>query len=271
MRSSEQLSLPDGWRPVSRALLLLAVCSPVLVVLLLRSALPTIGTPAWAAGGAALAGSLLVLIGSYGLIRAQWRSFGIRSFDIDEKAGVTRVRYSREVVVLRMAAMAATAALFGLLGILAVRYSAVPVGILMFGFGLGFLGWLVAWWARGVRVGELLLGPTEVTVRVDSDDLVARWADVYWMHTWDATQRGATWRRIDIGAREVRGWTEPDERWWAEHRSSMPSVEVRCDRIDVDSLLLYSWLKFYVDNPDARGELGTPASLARAQTADFSY
>lgn len=272
MRSSERHQLPTGWRPMSGTLLLLAICAPVAVVAVLQAALPTLGTAAWAGGAAAVAGSVLVLIGSYAVVKSRWRRPGITSFEIDEKARATRIRYSREVIVLRILALTAAAATCAALGLWASPEGIGPLAVLLFILGLMFLGWLVLWVVRGVRRGELTLGPEGIALTVNSRDLSARWPDVIGLITWDAAQRGAVWRRIDISAREVRGWREPTRHEWLfDPRFSEPSIEIRCDLIDVDSLLLHSWLRFYVDNPGARTELGTPASLARARAADFSY
>lgn len=270
MRSSEH-ALPNGWRPMSGTLLLLAICAPFVVVAVLQAALPTLGTVDWTVGAAAIAGSILVLLGSYPVLKSRWRRPGIRSFETDEKARTTRIRFSREVVVLRILALAAGSATFGFLGLWASTEGIGPLAALLFILGLFFLGWLVLWAVRGIRVGELTLGPEGIALTVNSRDLSARWPDVNFVHTWDAAQRGAVWRRVDITAYEVRGWQQPTRHEWLfDPRFSEPSIEVRCDLIDVDSLLLHSWLKFYVDNPAARSELGTPASLARAQAADFS-
>lgn len=272
MRSSEQLPLPSGWRPRSVGLFLSAACTPLLVLLVLRSAVPTLGTAAWPLGAAALAGAVLVLVGAYGIVRASWRTAGTRAFETDEKAGVTVIRYSREVVFLRIVALASTAALFGFLGVLAQDNGFVAAGVLMFAFGLAFLVWLLAWWMRGIRVGALTLGSEGIALRVNSWEQSIDWEDVLLLHAWDATQRGGLYRRLDVRARKVVGWTEPTRHeWLLGPRSTEPSLQIRCDLIDVDPVVLHYWLKFYVDTPSARGELGTPASLARAQTADFSH
>jgi hypothetical protein len=40
-----------------------------------------------------------------------------------------------------------------------------------------------------------------------------------------------------------------------------PVLDVDCTAIAVDQNAVRDFLTFYVDNPDARDELGTPASL----------
>lgn len=272
MRSSERLPLPRGWQPRSRGVVLAAVCAPVLALLVLRPAIPTLGTPAWATGATVLAGTVLLLVGAYGIVRSGWHRAGVRVFELDEKAGATRIRYSLEVVVIRIVVLASTAAFFGLLGVLALTYSFVGPGVLLFAFGLAFLAWLVGWWLGGIQVGTLTLGPTGASLRVNNRDRSARWEDVIWAQPWDATPRGGLYRRIGLRARHVAGWTAPTRHeWLLGPRSSEPSIDIRCDLIDVDPVLLHSWLQFYIDHPAARSELGTPASLARAQAADFSH
>jgi hypothetical protein len=44
-----------------------------------------------------------------------------------------------------------------------------------------------------------------------------------------------------------------------------PMMEIDCRKFDVDPYTLYRYLRNYVENPAARGELGTPAALAQAR------
>lgn len=86
MRSSEQVRLPSGWRPTSRVPGILAVRSPVSVFLLLQAVLPALGTVDRALGAAGIAGSALLLVGAYGVVRSRWGRPRITAFEIDAKA-----------------------------------------------------------------------------------------------------------------------------------------------------------------------------------------
>jgi hypothetical protein len=48
-----------------------------------------------------------------------------------------------------------------------------------------------------------------------------------------------------------------------------PEIDVHCELFDIDSVLLYHLLRFYLEHPEARDELGTPASLTRIRDRAF--
>lgn len=57
--------------------------------------------------------------------------------------------------------------------------------------------------------------------------------------------------------------------WKIDKLPPVPMIEVNCPNLAIDASLVYHFVKFYVDNPAARGELGTSASLERARAGAF--
>lgn len=53
--------------------------------------------------------------------------------------------------------------------------------------------------------------------------------------------------------------------WRIDRLPPVPMIEVDCRKFDVDSRELYGYLRHYVDNPDAREELGTDVAIERAR------
>ena len=49
----------------------------------------------------------------------------------------------------------------------------------------------------------------------------------------------------------------------------VPMTAIDCTVFAIDRNLLYHFVTFYVENPSARGELGTETSLERARTGAF--
>lgn len=57
--------------------------------------------------------------------------------------------------------------------------------------------------------------------------------------------------------------------WKIDQLPPVPMIEVHCASLAVDPNLVYWLLKFYVENPGARGELGTDAAIRRARSGAF--
>lgn len=74
-------------------------------------------------------------------------------------------------------------------------------------------------------------------------------------------------RKVQLRARKVEPAADraPRER----DGRSVEVIEVSCDDFAVDPVLLFHLLAYYHDNPAARPELGTPASLERLRDARF--
>jgi hypothetical protein len=54
--------------------------------------------------------------------------------------------------------------------------------------------------------------------------------------------------------------------WKIDKLPPVPMIEVNCASLALDPSLIYWLLKFYVENPAARGELGTGAAILRARS-----
>lgn len=57
--------------------------------------------------------------------------------------------------------------------------------------------------------------------------------------------------------------------WKIDKLPPVPMIEIDCPNLAIDPSLVYHFVKFYVDNPAARDELGTSASLERARACAF--
>lgn len=54
--------------------------------------------------------------------------------------------------------------------------------------------------------------------------------------------------------------------WKIEQLPPVPMMVFDCRKFAIDSLVLYHFVMFYVDNPQARGELGTDKAIERARS-----
>jgi hypothetical protein len=65
---------------------------------------------------------------------------------------------------------------------------------------------------------------------------------------------------------EKRQYGKP---WRLDKLPPVPMIAIDCTALAIDRNLVYHFVKYYVDNPHAREELGAEASLQRARTADL--
>ncbi|MPZ00574.1 MAG: hypothetical protein GEU97_21885 [Actinophytocola sp.] len=57
--------------------------------------------------------------------------------------------------------------------------------------------------------------------------------------------------------------------WKIDKLPPVPMIEIDCPNLAIEPSLVYHLVKFYVDNPSARGELGTDASIQRARVGSY--
>lgn len=57
--------------------------------------------------------------------------------------------------------------------------------------------------------------------------------------------------------------------WKLDKLPPVPLIEIDCSKFDIDPNLVFHLVKFYVENPSARAELGTDACLQRMRTRAF--
>jgi hypothetical protein len=58
--------------------------------------------------------------------------------------------------------------------------------------------------------------------------------------------------------------------WKVDKLPPVPMIEVNCTSLAIDPNLVYWLLRFYVENPAARAELGTEAAIRRARSGAFT-
>lgn len=95
---------------------------------------------------------------------------------------------------------------------------------------------------------------------MDAQDVEAGWDDIRSVHAREHTDRSRMrrWRRLELSADHATG-----------RRPAPPDIDIRCDRVEFDPVLLHHLLRFYVDHPLARPELVGDAVLARLRHRMF--
>jgi hypothetical protein len=257
MRSSRELELPEGFTAPRRGrLLLLVLTMPLLLLLLLLPLLAGLLSGNWAlAVGAALLGaatvSVVLLVVRQQLTRT-WTLDAVRAVP----GGVTIV-FSRRILRLRLLGSSLGGAGLVLCGIGAWSAGSEVVALLCTAAGGAALGALILWYVRGIRTGQLTLTPDSVRLAMDAQDVEARWDDIRSVHAREHTDRYRmlSWRRLELPPSAAT--------------RDAPGIDIRCDRVEFDPVLLYHLLRFYLDHPLARPELATHSALARLRHRMF--
>lgn len=272
MRSSRELELPEGFTaPRRRRLVLLVLTMPLALPVLLFVLLVGLLSRNWAvASGAALLGAanaLVVLLILRQQLARTWTLDAVRPVP----DGVT-IEFSRRILRLRLLGSSFGGAGLVLCGIGAWSAGSDVVALLCTAAGGAVLGALILWYVRGIRTGELTLTPDSVRLAMDAQDVEARWDDIRSVHAWEHTDRYRIlrWRRLELPADHATGW-RPAPRGgslFAITRDS-PGIDIHCDRVEFDPVLLYHLLRFYLDHPLARPELATHSVLARLRHRMF--
>lgn len=271
MQSSDLAGVPDGWvGPQRRIRDLVAIT----VVLAIAAASVVFAILAGIAGDfAALRYSLL-----FGLIMALTAALGAvmrgRSADLSKAAHTvdlgdeqgTELRYSRAQFGLMIALMtccailliAAAAEIFadrGATGIPGATMLLATIAVI-------FLSFITVAALGHISRGGLVLSSRGISQRGWSFESRLNWADI----------AGAKTGYNGYPVIMLIGYANADwERryttrlWRIDRLPPAPMIEVDCRKFDVDPAALLSFLTAYVDTPDNRAELGTPAALRRAQ------
>lgn len=272
MRSSRELALPEGFTVARRGrLVLLALTMPLPLLVLLFVLLVGLLSGNWAvASGAALLGAanaLAVVL----IVRQQLARTGTLDAVRPVPGGVTIV-FSRRLQRLRLLGSSCGGAGLLLCGMGAWSAGSDLVAALCTAAGGVALAALILWYVRGIRTGELTLTPDSVRLAMDAHDVEARWDDIRSVRAWEHTDRYRMlrWRRLELPADHATGW-RPAPRGGslgAVTRRS-PGIDIHCDRVELDPVLLYHLLRFYLDHPLARPELATHCVLARLRHRMF--
>lgn len=259
MRSSRELELPEGFTAPRRGrLVLLVLTMPLLLLLLLLPLLAGLLSGNWAlAAGAVLLGTSVVLVLVL-IVRQQLRRTWTLGAVRPVPGGVTIV-FSRRILRLRLLGSSSGGAGLVLCGIGAWSAGSDMVALLCTVAGGAALGALILWYIRGIRTGELTLTPDSVRLAMDAQDVEARWDDIRSVHAWEHTDlhRMLRWRRLELPADHATGTRDS------------PGIDIHCDRVEFDPVLLYHLLRYYLDHPLARPELATNGVLARLRHRVF--
>lgn len=190
--------------------------------------------------------------------------------DITSEGGALVIAYGRPVF----------AVLVVIVGIVVLLTGGVAVAILIAtGAGTGSGGaiipalcgvymasFLVDIATSRVQRGSLTLSPEGVRQR--------GWSYESYL-SWDAVIGGKAayydHRKILIFAYSNAAWERrPTTRLWRIDRlPPVPMMELDCRKLDIDPVVLFHLVMFYVGNPPARAELGTDAPLRRLQQSSW--
>jgi len=275
MPSSDPLARPAEW-PVENGAKYRA--SLVFVVVLGLACVPVgfgfvgIGKPA-ALKYALLFAVLFLLTAAFGYITRIRSKHGTDDIvnAVHDGRPVTEIRYSQAAFAILAGLMTCVAAVFVLAALdFALAGDDVPAstaGAAMCGIAaLFFLSFLVLVAAGRLRRGRILLSQqgihqhgrafssflpwtafagVKAAYNGTPEVLVIAYANV----PWDKRQLGGVWKLDKL--------------------PPVPMIEVDCTPLSVDPSLVYHLLRFYVDNPAARVELGTDFALQRVRAASF--
>jgi hypothetical protein len=184
---------------------------------------------------------------------------------------VTEIRYSRAAFVIITALMACLAAICALAALdFVFAGEAVPaasVGSALFGlaalFFLSFFGFA----ALGrVRRGCIALSQQGIHQRGRAFSSFLPWEAFAGVKA--AYNGGPEVLVIAYGnapwERRQFGWV-----WKLDKLPPVPMIEIDTTALALDPTLVYHLVRFYVENPSARAELGTDKSVERARTGAF--
>lgn len=252
MPSSDQLTLPRGWSPRQTVRRRAATAvGPLLAVLLATYGLRELSgdRPAAAWGVLCFAG----MLGAASMV-ARPRTGRLAPVH-DAPRGALRFTFSRHVLIAQTAALVLAAGAGGLLAVAAAQERAWFWTVLCGLLGAGPAGALGYQLLRGLRVGELVLSPAAVRLRVDATDVTVAWDDVLAVFTAEHKDRYGTVTRRDLSL--------------VGSRPGATELEVPVARVDVDEVALYHLLEFYLRCPQARPELAGPGAVARWAARDY--
>lgn len=143
----------------------------------------------------------------------------------------------------------------------------IVVGIMLTLFGC-VVGFFLPMMLIGrIRRGRLVLTPNVIHQRGWSLESTLDWNSILTVRpvvlgNWVVVLLGhpaAQWERRATVPRGL-GW---------DGLPTTPMIEVHCHMHPIDPVLLYSLLRFYLENPGYRSELGTDAALERVKARDF--
>lgn len=271
MPSSSSSEVPDGWanRPKqSRETLSRIAVSLIAVVAIGFGALSGADGNATAMRYGLLFGLIMILVAALGATMRPHNgdlSKDTVTVDFDGDARCTEIRHSGTQWRLFVALMTCSALIFVSAGVEVVvnhDRSANALSGILFGAIGTYLGTfpLAAAFGRLTR-GGLLLNERGVTQRGWSFENRLYWSDIAGMKPANnghpiimlIAYTNAPWQR-----------RYTSRLWKIDRLPPVPMIEIDCRKFGVEPIALLSFLSAYVDTPENRAELGTPAALNRA-------
>ncbi|WP_143544805.1 hypothetical protein [Rhodococcus sp. 06-221-2] len=143
---------------------------------------------------------------------------------------------------------------------IAMGFTSGGAGWLLAAMGLSLASFLIPILLRWIRNGYLELSDDGIRHRGWAFDLLVPWVDIR-----DTAVVVESYPmvlvRVDELAKMNRRFTTL--LWRIELMSEGQYIELDCRRFDIHPVALEQWIRFYIDNPEARVELGTDAAAKR--------
>ncbi|PRX44543.1 hypothetical protein B0I33_11152 [Prauserella shujinwangii] len=275
MRSSDALARPPEWPARDPARYRSAIVFVTAIGALCVAAgigFVAVGL-ASALGYALLLGVLFFLTAAYGLVTKVRRAPRPDDVAITEYEGrpATEIRYSGPAFLVLGALVGCLAALCTLAAVdfatAGDEVPAAPVAAVLCGLGAGFFLSFFVFVAIGrLSRGRLVLAPQGIHQRGRAFTSFLPWEAFAGVKAADngtpealvIAYANAPWDRRQLGGV-----------WKLDKLPPVPMIEIDTTNFAVDPVVLYHLVRFYVENPEARAELGTETSLQRVRTAAF--
>lgn len=143
---------------------------------------------------------------------------------------------------------------------IALGFTSGGAGWLLAVMGLSMASFLIPILLRRIRSGYLELSDNGIRHRGWAFDLLVPWVDIR-----DTAVVVESYPlvlvRVDELAKMNRRFTTL--LWRIELMPKGQYIELDCRRFDIHPVALEQWIRFYIDNPEARVELGTDAAAKR--------
>ncbi|MDI6628410.1 MAG: hypothetical protein QME72_11885 [Rhodococcus sp. (in: high G+C Gram-positive bacteria)] len=144
--------------------------------------------------------------------------------------------------------------------VIAMGFTSGGVGWVLAAMGLSMASFLIPILLRSIRNGYLELSDDGIRHRGWAFDIQVPWVDVR-----DTAVVVESYPlvlvRVDEMAKMNRRFTTL--LWRIEIMPKGKYIELDCRRFDVHPVALEQWIRFYIDNPEVRVELGTDAAAER--------
>lgn len=275
MPSSERLARPEEWPARYGAKYMLSL---VFVTIIGIACVPiglgfaAIGRPA-AVRYAMLLAALLLLAVAFGLVTRVLPKQRLDdvALTVYGDSPATEIRYSQAAFAITAALMACLTTICAM-GAFDFAFAtqdvpAAPIASILLGLGALFSVSFFAFAALGrVKRGRIVLSRRGIHQHGRAFSSFLEWESLVGVK---ATHNGVP--EVLVIADAQARWERHQHGgvWKLDKPPPVPMIEVDTTMLAVDPTLVYHLLRFYVENPAARTELGTETSLRRVRTEDF--